>query len=194
MTYNIDTHLKDKDSKRYGRCRVCGTKVFWTRQKIESHKRSSNCHHYSSLTNYQLIEPTNSTVPDSNSSEGHHQAKLNDCSITPEKAEEYCDLLRQFSHLPLQEKKKYLKERAPETFIKLLRECVRNVRSANVPCSETLVIQSLCQYSFQRIDHSDATHAEVRNHLCESKTLDIFLKILPSVQNYLNSFQNKPSN
>ncbi len=58
--------------------------------------------------------------------------------LTSEKKKEYIDQLQQFLYLPLFEKKQYLRNRAPNSFIHKLREILRNVRNGVVPCDESL--------------------------------------------------------
>ena len=41
--YDIATYLGDRTQDRRGTCKVCGVKIFWTKAKLESHKRSGNC-------------------------------------------------------------------------------------------------------------------------------------------------------
>ena len=41
--YDITTYLRDRTQDRRGTCKVCGVGIFWTKAKLESHKRSGNC-------------------------------------------------------------------------------------------------------------------------------------------------------
>ena len=43
MEFGIEKYLASKDNTRYGTGKFCGKKVYWTRQKVESHLRSGNC-------------------------------------------------------------------------------------------------------------------------------------------------------
>ena len=40
--YDISTYLSKRTPDRRGTCKVCGVKIFWTKAKLESHKRSGN--------------------------------------------------------------------------------------------------------------------------------------------------------
>ena len=41
--FDIATYLRDRTQDRRGTCKVYGVKIFWTKAKLESHKRNGNC-------------------------------------------------------------------------------------------------------------------------------------------------------
>ncbi len=103
MEFEIKTYLAKNDGTRYGTCLTCGSRVYWTRQKVESHLRSGNCtknnltmmlpreQHYSKTE----IPPTefpgqNKVVDSSKESEFEHNAMA---SVS---VKEYISLLQQF--------------------------------------------------------------------------------------------------
>lgn len=196
MDYEIDKYLRSKDSKRYGTCKRCGIKVYWTRQKVKSHLRSGNCienEHRALLLSIKSINKTilspvvtqermkaEETLSE-NETEPRHQA------MTQFKLKDYINILQQFVYLPLFEKKQFLRNRAPEMFIKIIRESLRNVRRGVVPCDESLTRQCNDSYSCHRIDGKSVSHREARNHLCEPRTLGLLIRVLPFVLKYLHS-------
>ena len=111
MEFEIKTYLANKDCTRYGTCLTCGSRVYWTRQKVESHLRSGNCtknnltmmlpreQHYSE-TEIPLTEFSgrNKVVDNSTETEVKHNAMA---SVS---VKEYISLLRQFLYLSLFEK------------------------------------------------------------------------------------------
>ena len=115
-------------------------------------------------------------------------------SIDSARAQKYLNLLQQFTLLSLYEKKQYIRKRAPDSFILLLRECFRNILEGMCPCDKPLVDQCRIRYSCKRINDNAATHREARNHLCDNKMLDLLLKVLPSVIKHFLSFAHKSSN
>lgn len=104
------------------------------------------------------------------------------------RARNYLHLLQQFVSMRLHDKRLYIKQRAPDSFIRLLRECIRNVRNGNVPSDESLVSKCKYQYNCKRIDDNTATHSEARKHLCDIKMLDLLFGVLTYVMQYLSSF------
>ena len=107
--------------------------------------------------------------------------------MTSAKLENYIDLLQQFLYLPLFEKKQYLRNRAPDSFIIMLREILHNVRFGRVPCDESLVKKCWSGYCYEHIDRNTVSHLEVRNHLFQSKNLYSLNKLLPFVLKHLHS-------
>ena len=93
--------------------------------------------------------------------------------LTSEKKKEYIDQLQQFLYLPLFEKKQYLRNRAPNSFIHKLREILRKKISDN--------------YCYDRIDQKSVSQREARHHLCQSRILDPLIRVLPFVLKYLHS-------
>ena len=105
------------------------------------------------------------------------------------KINEYVNLLRQFVNLKLHDQRKFIRNRAPESFIKLLRECVVNIKNGNVPCGDESLLSNLrSKYGCQRIIDESVSNKEVRFHVSESKMIDILNKLLPLVIIHLFSF------
>ncbi len=77
--------------------------------------------------------------------------------MTSAKVENYIDLLQQFLYLPLFEKKQDLRKRAPESFIKILREILRNVRNGFVQFDESLMKKCNNGYSNDRSSKSSVS-------------------------------------
>ena len=187
MKHEIENYLYSKDAKRYGTCKVCGTKVYWTHQKVASHLRSVNCTK-SKLTTILPNEQTHSRTefpPTAFSRRTDFETE--DKGITLVKARDYIELLQQFQYLPLFDKKQYLRKRAPESFIQILREILRNVRSEIVPCDESLMKKCNKGYCYDRIDQKTVTNQEARHHLCQFRTLGPLIEVLPFVLKYLQS-------
>ncbi len=107
--------------------------------------------------------------------------------MTLEKAREYISLIEQFLHLPLFEKKRYLRNRAPDSFIDILREVLCNVRNGIVPCDESSMKMCWRGYCYVRLVQKTVGHNEARRHLYQSRTLDPLLRVLPFVLKYLHS-------
>lgn len=190
MDYVIANYLTNKDTSRYGVCKLCGTQVYWTRQKVQSHKRSGNCVEQISEVNSGNMQPSiqPANLPVTRCQQNDRDEEQNHNGMESNKAVEYILYLQQFLHLGLYEKKRYLRVRAPDSFIRLLRECMRNVKRGVIPCDKALFDACNCSYSFGRIDKNSANHSEARNLFCTNKTMVILNKLLPTVINHLQSF------
>ena len=109
-------------------------------------------------------------------------------TMSSEKANDYIRFLQQFLSLGRYEKKRYLKFRAPDHFICILRECVRNVKRGVIQCDKALIDACNSSYSCGRIDENSANHSEARNLFCTNKTMVIVSQLLPTVITHLQSF------
>lgn len=196
MEYKIEKYLNCKDATRYGSCQLCGTKVYWTRQKVESHLRSGNCikseltlpnQQSNTKNSFKLTDFSKHNATGEIVSEFGAERQNEHPVMAQVKVRDYINLFQQFLYLPLFEKKQYLRRRAPDSFIQVIREGLRNVRSGIVPCDESLTRQCCNSYSYGRIDGNGVSHKEARNHLCQPRTLDVLIRVLPFVLNYLHS-------
>ena len=197
----MEKYLKNKDENKYGICRQCSKKVYWSRQKLESHQRSGNCLGRSlkdvkevTMRRYcrQPISPLKLETlkrpqPLFCGSE-EEPTETRQQTMSSEKANDYISFLRQFLHLGRYEKKRYLKFRAPDHFICILRECVRNVKRGVIQCDKALIDACNSSYSCGRIDENSANHSEARNLFCTNKTMVIVSQLLPTVITHLQSF------
>ncbi len=211
MQYEIEKNLDSKDAKRFGTRKICGTKVYWTRQKVASHLRSGNCTKSKLTTilpNEQMHSRTESpptafsrrTATPMNDADQEDAVQIANYYVSPqernkslvntsviltsEKKKEYIDQLQQFLYLPLVEKKQYLRNRAPNSFIHKLREILRNVRNGVVPCDDSLTKKISGYYCYDRIDQKSVSPREARHHLCQSRILDPLIRVLPFVLKY----------
>ena len=103
------------------------------------------------------------------------------------RATEYLNLLRQFMLQKYYDKRQYIKTRAPDLFIILLRECLRNVKQRIIPCNKAIVENLQSRYACKRIDDNTVSHKEARFHLLDGKVFDLVIKSLPDGITYLSS-------
>ena len=181
--------------KTYQKCLLCSKVI----KDLSSHLRLH--HGLSSLDRKQYLVKTNEHTPitrylsktgsESNELYSGNLSEGTKSSIDSARAQKYLNRLQQFTLLSLYEKKQYIRKRAPDSFILLLRECFRNILEGMCPCDKPLVDQCRIRYSCKRINDNVATHREARNHLCENKMLDL---LLSSVIKHLLSFAHKSSN
>ena len=56
MKYEITSYLRDKTTDGYGYCKTCGQRIFWGRQKLESHKSGGKCNDQNSAEKQMFTE------------------------------------------------------------------------------------------------------------------------------------------
>ncbi len=146
MEFEIKTYLANKDGTRYGTCLTCGSQVYWTRQKVESHLRSGNCakdkltmmlprEHDYSKTELPLTE-----FPGQNKAvESSTESQVKPNAMASVSMRKYINLLQQFKYLPLFLRKNNTSKKKYQSFIKILREILRNVRNGIVQFDEPLM-------------------------------------------------------
>lgn len=181
MVSFINKHLKDKTPDRYGTCRLCGARVFCSRQKIESHLRSNSCIQAYGEENarYQgIIAEGDKEESVVQRSPQNLSTKLNDYNLK----------LQQFKMLSLMQKRRYLRNRAPDDFIRMVRECLVNLNARNISCDDTVVQRVNTHYGCKRLCDKNVNNREARLHLTNTKTLEILCKVLPIILNHFNSF------
>ena len=105
------------------------------------------------------------------------------------RASEYLRWLREFVLLRLYDKRQYIKKRAPEKFIEIIRECLFNVRHGIIPADNLTMSDLQTRYVCKRIDNRDVSNREARLHLCEKKMIDTLIRLLPNIISYLSSFE-----
>ena len=118
--------------------------------------------------------------------ERHASKGAKEVVIDTKRATEYLSFFRQFALLKLYDKREYIKNRAPEKFIEILRECVSNAMNGTIPCNESLVSSLQNKYSCQRISDFKVSHQEARCHLCGMKLIQLLLPVFIGVVNYLS--------
>ena len=140
--------------KTYRKCSLCSKIIKYLSSHLRLH------HGLSSLDRKQYLVKTNEHTPitrylpktssESNALYSGNFSEGTKSSIDSARAQEYLNLLQQFTILPLYEKKQYIRKRAPDLFILLLRECVRNILEGICPCDKSLVDQCRIRYSCKR--------------------------------------------
>ena len=104
--------------------------------------------------------------------------------IDSDRVLDYLFLLKQFHVLKLTAKRDYIRKRAPDSFIFILRECVANVRKRIVQSNG---MNPKCEFNCNRICDGNVTNKCARNMLGEIRMIEVLSKIVPDVINYLKN-------
>ena len=94
--------------------------------------------------------------------------------------EKYLSLMQQFSCMTLHAKRTYIRRRAPDNFINLLRECIKNVVNGNIHCEDERLLHKLqSKYSCMSVIDRRVSDTTARTHLSQSCIMQLILKVIP---------------
>ena len=198
MSAEIETYLMRKTAGKYGTCKVCAKSVYWSRQKLGSHKRSGNCSGQAFEEKQMFISQKRrkiSSLPGVQHAKKYEMCKkrepINETDGLMGLYKSRLDLLENFAKQSLVQKRRYIRKQAPDKFLDLLREVIRNVILGHLYCNAELLALIKRNFICTRLNNSETNKVVARALLGESGMVNIICKLLPGAIAALTSLGNK---
>ena len=169
-------------------CPICKTLINDLSSHLRLHHKLSVMERKQFLLKSQKLNDKHQTCLDFLKTFENHSMvdeKIDGDEMTSDKAEKYVFLLNQFNCMNTLKKREYLRYRAPDSFIFVLRECVMNLMNGNI---ETHIDVSRCEFLCRRICDRKVNDKTVRIFLHDRRLLDLLTKLCPEVIKYLKLF------